>query len=84
MMSNEPMSTETESGGIPADSALGIAMEDARQYVADLSIYRIGIVLADTQWQIDFEPKDTQSQGGGLHFTVSATTGEILSRRFEQ
>ncbi len=64
--------------------ALTIAQEDAARHYRDLTVYRTCLVRAAGDWRVDYEPVDPQVQGGGPHYVISGTTGEILSRRYEQ
>jgi len=69
---------------VDKEVAMKIANDDARLYYRDLSIYKINIQLVENHWKIDYELKNKESQGGGPHYMVSAETGEILSKYFEQ
>ena len=69
---------------ISCDQALRIARTDAQAAYRNLSIYRIGISLDENSWLVDYELKDPALQGGGAHYVIDATTGEILSKRYEQ
>ena len=40
--------------------------------------------LRDGNWKIDYELRDKQAQGGGPHYVISAKTGAILSKRYDQ
>ena len=61
-----------------------IAAADAGQAYRDLSPYRISARLEGGNWHIDYELKNTKSTGGGPHYIISAKSGKIVSRRFEQ
>ena len=69
---------------VDKDSAEKIAANDARSYYRDLTAYNVTAQLVDGNWKIDYELKDRQAQGGGPHYVVSAESGEIVSKRFEQ
>ena len=69
---------------IDRQEALKIANEDAKIYYRDLSIYDVLIEIKNGNWKIDYELKDKSSQGGGPHYIISSTTGEIISKRYEQ
>ena len=64
--------------------ALKISNDDAKTHYRDLSIYEINIQLVADHWKIDYELKNKKLRGGGPHYIISAETGEILSKRFEQ
>jgi hypothetical protein len=68
----------------PCDQALHIAHQDAQRAYRDLSPYRILIALEDDGWHIDYEMKDRKRNGGGPHYLIDASTGAILSKRYEQ
>ena len=61
-----------------------IAEAEAARAYRDLSIYKVRIHLDGGKWNIDYELKDETLLGGGPHYVISAETGEILSRRYEQ
>ena len=69
---------------VDKQEALKIANTDASRQYRDLSVYDIMIELDNGNWKVDYELKDKNSQGGGPHYVISATTGEIISRRYEQ
>jgi hypothetical protein len=49
-----------------------------------LSIYQVKTELKDGNWHVDYELKGEAMAGGGLHYIISARTGTILERRYEQ
>jgi hypothetical protein len=61
-----------------------IAEADARNAYRDLSPYKVSARLADGKWYIDYELIDETLLGGGPHYVISAQTGEVLSKRYEQ
>ena len=61
-----------------------IAQRDASQVYRDLSIYRISSALKDGKWYVDYNLEGELMVGGGPHYVISATTGAILERRYEQ
>jgi hypothetical protein len=69
---------------VSCDQALKIAQTDAGRVYRDLSLYRITILLEDDRWLVDYELKDQSLQGGGPHYVINATSGEILSKRYDQ
>jgi hypothetical protein len=64
--------------------ALAVAQADAMRAYRDLSPYRIQLVLEDDGWHVDYELKNPRLKGGGPHYLIDATTGAILSKRYEQ
>lgn len=69
---------------ISCAEALRIAHADAQGPYRDLSAYRISVSLEGDAWQIDYELKAPELQGGGPHDLIDADTGEIRSKRYEQ
>lgn len=69
---------------IGGDEALQIARADAERVYRELHLYRIEIMLETDGWHIDYELKDTQMNGGGPHYVIDATTGEIVAKRYYQ
>lgn len=68
---------------IDRDEALRIAREDARAAYGNLEAYDERAELEEV-WKIDYDLSDTGAQGGGPHYLISAETGEILVKRYEQ
>ena len=64
--------------------ALAIAREDAEHAYRDLSIYKVSAVLRDGKWYVDYDLTGALAVGGGPHYVIAETTGEILERRYEQ
>jgi uncharacterized membrane protein YkoI len=69
---------------ISCDEALAIARKDAESAYRDLSRFRIIIEQRSDGWHIDYELSDIYLKGGGPHYVIDATTGEIVSKRYEQ
>jgi hypothetical protein len=69
---------------IAGDQALTIAQADALTAYRDLTGYRIQLTLEADGWHIDYELKDTRLKGGGPHYVIDASTGAIVSKRYEQ
>ena len=69
---------------IGKQQALEIARRDALLAYRDLNPYDVCIELRDGNWKIDYELRDKQAQGGGPHYVISAKTGAILSKRYDQ
>ena len=70
--------------GCPCDEALRIARLDAERVYGDLSSYRVTLALELDGWHVDYELKDTTLDGGGPHYVIDPTSGEIRSKRYEQ
>lgn len=66
------------------DEALKIAERDASENYRDLTVYEVRAVLDGDEWRVDYELKGPHSKGGGPHYVISASTGEILERMYEQ
>jgi len=64
--------------------ALAVAQADALKAYRDLSWYRVQIVQEVDGWHVDYELKDPGLKGGGPHYIIDATTGAILTKRYEQ
>jgi hypothetical protein len=69
---------------VDKDAALRIAHDDASENYRDLTIYEVQAVLEGGNWHIDYALKDPNLKGGAPHYVISASTGEIISRRYEQ
>lgn len=65
-------------------TARAIAERDARQAYRDLSIYNVKAELRGEEWHVDYDLEGEYVAGGGPHYVISAATGRILSRRYEQ
>jgi hypothetical protein len=78
---SQPLPTAPSLAG---DQALAIAQADALRAYRDLSPYRIQLVLESDGWHVDYEIKDDGKVGGGPHYVIDASTGTILTKRYEQ
>jgi hypothetical protein len=81
------VSTDSEQvmSNVDRDAALQIARADAATVYRSLDAYVEHAELLDNDvWKIDFELRDVGAQGGGPHYLISANTGEIIERRYEQ
>jgi hypothetical protein len=63
---------------------LAIAQADAATAYRDLSSYRVHLSLELDGWHIDYELKDPRMKGGGPHYVIDASAGQIVSKRYEQ
>jgi hypothetical protein len=69
---------------IDEEQALEIARRDASLAYRDLDAYDVRSELRGGNWSVDYQLRDKQAQGGGPHYVISAQTGAILSKRYEQ
>ncbi len=69
---------------LESDEALRIARADAQRVYRELHLYRIEIVFECDGWHIDYELRNPELQGGGPHYVIDATTGEIVSKKYSQ
>jgi hypothetical protein len=71
---------------ISGDEALRISHEDAtRVYRGELRTrFKITICFEQDGWHIDYDPKDPNANGGGPHYIVDASTGQIVFKRYDQ
>jgi hypothetical protein len=78
------MAHATQAGGLSAAHVLGIAQADALQAYRDLSAYEIRLTLEADGWHVDYELKGPGLKGGGPHYVIDASSGTIVSKRYEQ
>jgi hypothetical protein len=69
---------------VTSDQALHIARLDGEKAYGDLSEYRVTLVLEDDGWHVDYELKNPEWNGGGPHYLIDRSTGQILAKRYEQ
>ena len=69
---------------VASDEALRTARIDAERVYGDLNLYRIEIARESDGWHIHYELKDLTLHGGGPHYVIDATTGEIVSKKYYQ
>jgi hypothetical protein len=69
---------------IACDRALKVAREDAEAVYPYLAHYWIRVALEEDGWHVDYELRDPRARGGGPHYVIDATTGQLLSKRYEQ
>ncbi len=70
--------------GLPCDQILQIAQQDAESAYRDLSGYRITLCLEEDGWHVDYALRDKQKSGGGPHYVIDPSTGDIIQKRYEQ
>lgn len=66
------------------EKAIEVSKKDALMVYGDITMYDIKAKLENGNWIIDYILKNEQLVGGGPHYVISATTGEILEYRYEQ
>jgi hypothetical protein len=69
---------------ISSHHALAVAEADALPVYVDLSPYRIEIWLGDDGWHVEYRVRQRRVAGGGPHYVIDATTGEIVSKKYYQ
>lgn len=69
---------------LASDEALRIARADAERVYRELDSFRIEITREADGWHIDYELKDPNLNGGGPHYVIDATSGRIVSKRYDQ
>jgi hypothetical protein len=67
-----------------AEQAAEVARLDAERAYKDLSPYRVVLALEEDGWHVDYELKDPRVNGGGPHYRIDPTTGEIVWKRYDQ
>ena len=76
--------TRVEPARLSCDEVLKIARQDAEKAYRDLSRYSIRISEESDGWHVDYELKDERARGGGPHYVIHSTSGEIIAKRYEQ
>ncbi len=66
------------------ENALQIARLDAEKAYRDLSHFRIVLAQREDGWHVDFELLSKTAQGGGPHYLIDSSSGNILWKRYEQ
>jgi hypothetical protein len=69
---------------ISPDQALNIARLDAEKAYRNLLTYRLTLTFEPDGWHVDYDLRDPGICGGGPHYVIDPTSGEILSKRYEQ
>jgi len=79
------MTTATASGAqLAVVEVLRIAHQDAQAVYRDLSGFKITLTPCADGWHVDYDLTDPLCAGGGPHYVIDPTTGDILARRYEQ
>jgi hypothetical protein len=63
---------------------LRVAEQDAQAVYGDLSGFKITLTPCPDGWHVDYDLTDPLSAGGGPHYVIDPSTGNILARRYEQ
>ena len=69
---------------LSSDAVLRVARMDAERGYRDLSRYTIRITEEADGWHVDYDLMDQRARGGGPHYVIHPTTGEIVAKRYEQ
>jgi hypothetical protein len=69
---------------VTAPEILRIAYQDAESAYGDLTEYRITLTPQDQGWHVDFELKNPRLNGGGPHYIIDPTSGQIVWKKYEQ
>jgi hypothetical protein len=70
---------------ISRQQAIAIAEADAVPvYGDDLLNLTLEITLAEGGWHVKYEMRKPRWAGGGPHYVIDATTGEIVSKKYYQ
>jgi hypothetical protein len=77
-------SCKEESLMISQEEAIDIAWKDAKLVYKDLTIYEVRAEVKENNWLINYEHKNKELHGGGPHYVISGSTGEIVEKRYEQ
>lgn len=63
---------------------IAIAEGDAKRVYRNLDRFRITVALEADGWHVDYNLRDPYVKGGGPHYVIHPSTGEILQKRYEQ
>lgn len=71
---------------IKATEALSVAETDAVTVYRDLTRHRIELRFEDDSWHVEYWFRGTGRfhTGGGPHYVIDATTGQIISKKYYQ
>jgi hypothetical protein len=79
------MSTTVVRPTVSRQQAIAIAEADAAPvYGDDLLHLTLEVSLQDDGWHVDYELRKPRWAGGGPHYVIDATTGAILSKKYQQ
>lgn len=79
------MTPAIEVAAISRQAVLAIAEADAIAAYGDLSYLKVEAELKDGQWIVAYRMnRPGRWAGGGPHYVIDATTGEIVSKKYYQ
>ena len=81
------MSPIVDARVISLDEVLARAEADAIRAYQDLDNLRREVRLEDGKWFVEYRldfPAGMRVAGGGPHYVIDATTGEIISKKYYQ
>ena len=78
------MTTIDKMPAVSSQRAFLIAMADAERTYRRTAHFKIEIALEVDGWHIDFDIRDPFTCGGGPHYIIDATSGEITWKRYDQ
>jgi hypothetical protein len=79
-----PITVPAAPAKITSDEALRIARLDAEQAYRSLDSYKILVTRESDGWHVDYELKNPAWNGGGPHYVIDPTNGQIVTKRYEQ
>jgi hypothetical protein len=84
MEMDDDMATVSPGTTLGVAEVLHIAHQDAQAVYRDLSGFKITLTPCPDGWHVDYDLTDPLSAGGGPHYVIDPTNGQILARRYEQ
>ena len=69
---------------LEASEVLAIAEADASSVYGNLLNFRITRALNSDGSHVDYNLRDPYLKGGGPHYVIDPSTGEIVDKRYEQ
>ena len=78
------MSLATVAPIVSRQQAIAIAEADGLRAYGNLDKFTLEVSLQDDGWHVDYWLRKRRVAGGGPHYVIDATTGGIVSKRYEQ
>jgi hypothetical protein len=78
------MSTTQTTRTISRQQAIAIAEADAVPVYGDLDGLTLEVSLHDDGWHVDYWVQKPRVAGGGPHYIIDVTTGEIVTKKYYQ
>ncbi len=78
------MSTALSVPTVSRQQAIAIAEADALPVYGDLNNLTLEVALHDDGWHVDYWMRKHRVAGGGPHYVIDSTTGEIRYKRYDQ